>query len=113
MAEKKKRIQIVNHNILCMLCGEVLPFGMTAYQVSNTGDGSVLGFVHYGKCRGVLRAESDQRRLDYKEKMIEDLLDLVRHGTQSQYFDASFEIKQRIAERNDHGIQAPAASQVL
>ena len=40
----------------CVLCGEELPAGMTAYELR--GDEGE-GYRHYGKCKGVQRSQND------------------------------------------------------
>ncbi len=51
MARRRTRLLVAEP---CVKCGEELPAGMTAYYLSGN-DGE--GYEHYGKCKGVQRAE--------------------------------------------------------
>lgn len=66
----KKRVKLENHES-CVRCGEVLPAGMTAYALSGE-DGT--GYLHYGKCRGTVRAEKQSQVIDLRKASTMSLL---------------------------------------
>jgi hypothetical protein len=92
----RKRVQLSIGQI-CVKCGEILPAGMTAYKLSGE-HGS--GYEHYGKCRGVVRVESEARKEGYKSESINDLIVIIKGGNISERIDASEEIKRRFDECN-------------
>lgn len=94
----RKRIQLEIGQI-CVKCGEILPAGMTAYKLSGE-HGS--GYEHYGKCRGVVRIESDARKEGYKRETLNDLLIIIQNGKASEQTDASEEIKRRFSDALHH-----------
>jgi hypothetical protein len=94
----RKRIQL-EIGQKCVKCGETLPAGMTAYKLSGE-HGS--GYEHYGKCRGVVRVESDVRKEGYKRETINDLLIIIKGGNISERIDASEEIRRRYSDALHH-----------
>jgi hypothetical protein len=75
----------------CHKCGREIPPGLN-FRRTPEGDRC------FGKCSGNLRKEKEERRLQYMHAEMDELIKLIRTGTQSEFMDAEHELKRRDSE---------------
>lgn len=86
--EKRKRYKL-NIDRICEVCKEILPAGMTAYEVINQS-GKVT-YEHYGKCKGVQRQE-DINKLNSRIRELEaENLRHIKANNEVAYLNADLQ----------------------